>query len=56
MEIAQLQVGADASRPVNLIVSTMAEAEFLLPMLKEHRDQGRKVNVSIYPVHMPWVH
>lgn len=46
MEIAQLQVGKDASKSVNLIVSTLAEAEYLLPMLKEHRNQGRKVNVS----------
>ncbi|KAG5920955.1 hypothetical protein E4U42_006019 [Claviceps africana] len=45
VEITQLQVGKDASRPVKLIVSTLAEAEFLLPMLRDHRDQGRKVNV-----------
>ncbi|KAG5973869.1 hypothetical protein E4U55_000224 [Claviceps digitariae] len=45
VEITQLQVGKDANRPVNIIVSTLAEAEFLLPMLTEHRNQGRKVNV-----------
>ncbi|KAG6037830.1 hypothetical protein E4U41_004699 [Claviceps citrina] len=45
VEIAQLQVGENAARPVNLIVSTLAEAEFLLPMLQEHKNQGRKVNV-----------
>ncbi|KAG5941415.1 hypothetical protein E4U53_007407 [Claviceps sorghi] len=45
VEITQLQVGKHASRPVKLIVSTLAEAEFLLPMLQQHRNQGRKVNV-----------
>ncbi|KAG6006542.1 hypothetical protein E4U21_006996 [Claviceps maximensis] len=45
VEITQLQVGKDARRPVNIIVSTLAEAEFLLPMLEEHIRQGRKVNV-----------
>lgn len=45
--MTQLQVGKDASRPVNLIVSTLAEAEFLLPMLEEYKKEGRKVNVSL---------
>ncbi|PHH89312.1 hypothetical protein CDD83_6301 [Cordyceps sp. RAO-2017] len=45
VELARLQVGTDAGRPVNLIVSTLAEAEFLLPALKEYRRQGRPVNV-----------
>ncbi|KAG6000682.1 hypothetical protein E4U54_001336 [Claviceps lovelessii] len=45
VEITQLQVGKDANRPVNIIVSTLAEAEFLLPMLKEHRNRGRRVNI-----------
>ncbi|KND90720.1 D-serine dehydratase [Tolypocladium ophioglossoides CBS 100239] len=45
VELTRLQVGADASRPVSLIVSTLAEAEFLLPMLTEYRSQGRGVNV-----------
>ncbi|KAK2602032.1 hypothetical protein QQS21_004459 [Conoideocrella luteorostrata] len=52
VEITQLQVGQDANRPVNLIVSTLAEAEFLLPMLKEYRTQGRKVNV-LYGLPIP---
>ncbi|EFY89179.1 hypothetical protein MAC_04766 [Metarhizium acridum CQMa 102] len=43
IEITELQVGNDATRPVNLIVSTLAEAEFLLPRLKEYQSQGRKV-------------
>jgi hypothetical protein len=45
VEITELQVGNDAKRPVNLIASTLAEAEFLLPRLKEYRSQGRRVNV-----------
>ncbi|KAG6262538.1 hypothetical protein E4U49_003033 [Claviceps purpurea] len=45
VEITQLQVGKDVSRPVSLIVSTLAEAEFLLPMLEEYKKEGRKVNV-----------
>ncbi|PNY25612.1 D-serine dehydratase [Tolypocladium capitatum] len=45
VELTRLQVGTDAGRPVNLIVSTLAEAEFLLPMLTEYRGQGRRVNV-----------
>lgn len=46
LEITRFQVGEDATKPVNLIVSTLAEAEFLLPMLKEYQKQGRKVNVG----------
>ncbi|KJZ78512.1 hypothetical protein HIM_01903 [Hirsutella minnesotensis 3608] len=45
IELARLQVGHDVKRPVNLIVSTLAEAEFLLPALAEYRSQGRPVNV-----------
>ncbi|KAG6025664.1 hypothetical protein E4U19_003023 [Claviceps sp. Clav32 group G5] len=45
VEITQLQVGKDATRPVSLIVSTLAEAEFLLPMLEKYKEEGRKVNV-----------
>ncbi|KAK0388075.1 hypothetical protein NLU13_4319 [Sarocladium strictum] len=44
-ELTQLQVGTDVERPVNLVVSTLSEAEFLLPLLKEYRSQGRAVNV-----------
>ncbi|KID92781.1 alanine racemase domain protein [Metarhizium guizhouense ARSEF 977] len=52
IEITEFQVGTDAARPVNLIVSTLAEAEFLLPRLKEYRSQGRKVNV-LYGLPIP---
>ncbi|KHO01636.1 Alanine racemase [Metarhizium album ARSEF 1941] len=45
VEITEFQVGHDVTKPVNLIVSTLAEAEFLLPRLEKYRSQGRKVNV-----------
>lgn len=47
----RLQVGDDASQPVKLIVSTIAEAEFLLPTLVEYRKQGRQVNVGAHFAH-----
>ncbi|KAJ4150404.1 hypothetical protein LMH87_011156 [Akanthomyces muscarius] len=45
VEITRLQVGDDASFPVNLVISTLAEGEFLLQALKEYKSQGRQVNV-----------
>ncbi|KAJ6439795.1 alanine racemase domain-containingprotein [Purpureocillium lavendulum] len=45
VELTRLQVGDDAKRPANLVASTLAEAEFLLPLLKEYRSQGRRVNL-----------
>lgn len=36
------------SRPANLIVSTLSEAEFILPLLEEYKSKGRQVNVSTY--------
>ncbi|ATY59755.1 alanine racemase domain [Cordyceps militaris] len=45
VEITRLQVGDDASFPVNLIISTLAEGEFLLQTLQEYKSQGRQVNV-----------
>ncbi|KAI1475611.1 putative serine dehydratase domain-containing protein [Daldinia eschscholtzii] len=44
-ELTRLQVGDKSSSPVNLIVSTIIEAEKLVPLLKEYRDKGRKINV-----------
>ncbi|KAI1801204.1 putative serine dehydratase domain-containing protein [Daldinia bambusicola] len=44
-ELTRLQVGDKSSSPVNLIVSTVIEAEKLVPLLKEYRDKGRKINV-----------
>ncbi len=53
VEASRLQVGDDASFPVNLVISTLAEGEFLLPALKEYRAQGRKVNVRVFCAYSP---
>lgn len=45
--MTRLQVGEDLSRPANLIVSTLSEAEFILPLLEEYKKKGREVNVCI---------
>ncbi|TQV97895.1 alanine racemase domain-containing protein [Cordyceps javanica] len=45
VEITRLQVGDDAAFPVNIVISTLAEGEFLLQALKEYKSQGRQVNV-----------
>ncbi|KAK4177726.1 putative serine dehydratase domain-containing protein [Triangularia setosa] len=44
-ELTRLQVGDDKSTPVNIVVSTIIEAENILPLLKEYQSKGRKVNV-----------
>ncbi|KAK4648035.1 uncharacterized protein QC761_106570 [Podospora bellae-mahoneyi] len=44
-ELTRLQVGNDKSTPVNIVVSTIIEAENILPLLKEYQSKGRKVNV-----------
>ncbi|KAL7797411.1 putative serine dehydratase domain-containing protein [Trichoderma ceciliae] len=44
VELSRLQVGEDLSRPANLIVSTLSEAEFILPLLEEYKSKGRQVN------------
>ncbi|TVY38817.1 D-serine dehydratase [Lachnellula occidentalis] len=43
-ELTRLQVG-DGPGPVNLIVSTIAEAENVLPLLLEYKSAGRVVNL-----------
>lgn len=43
-ELARYQVGL-ASKDVRLVVSTVAEAEFMLPVLLEYKKQGAKVNL-----------
>ncbi|KAI1091834.1 putative serine dehydratase domain-containing protein [Rostrohypoxylon terebratum] len=56
-ELTRLQVGDKSSSPVNLIVSTIIEAEKLIPLLKEYQQNGRKVNVlysfPLYPSCIP---
>ncbi|KAM0254490.1 hypothetical protein ACHAQJ_006708 [Trichoderma viride] len=42
VELTRLQVGEDVSRPANLIVSTLTEAEFILPLLEEYKSKGRQ--------------
>lgn len=45
VEATRLQVGDDPSFPVNLVISTLAEGEFLLEALKQYKNEGRQVNV-----------
>lgn len=44
-ELTKLQVGDSPSDPANIVISTLTEAEFLLPTLQEFVSQGRPVNV-----------
>lgn len=32
---------------MNIVVSTLAEARMLLPLMKEYREKGREVNVRL---------
>ncbi|PQE20363.1 D-serine dehydratase protein [Rutstroemia sp. NJR-2017a BBW] len=43
-ELTRLQVGA-GSRPANIVVSTIIEAENIVPLLLEYKSDGRDVNV-----------
>lgn len=45
-ELTRLQVGDAATTPVNIIVSTVVEAEKIVPLLKEYQTKGREANVS----------
>jgi len=47
IELTKLQVGDQG--PVNIIVSTILEAENILPTLLEYQQGGRDVSVSHYP-------
>ncbi|KAH8194747.1 hypothetical protein TruAng_011089 [Truncatella angustata] len=44
-ELTRLQVGDQDTTPVNIVVSTLVEAENVLPLLKEYQIRGRQVNV-----------
>lgn len=44
-ELTRLQVGDKSTSPVNLVVSTVLEAESIIPLLREYQRAGRKVNV-----------
>jgi D-serine ammonia-lyase len=52
IELTRLQVGSGTG-PVNIIVSTLVEAEFVLPLLLEYKSQGRAVNVCPIPAIAP---
>lgn len=45
-ELTRLQVGEHSKTPAQIIVSTVLEAENIVPVLKEFQGKGRKVNVS----------
>jgi D-serine ammonia-lyase len=45
-ELTMLQVG-DGLGPVNVIVSTLIEAENVLPLMLEYKAAGRAVSVSL---------
>ena len=47
-ELTRLQVGGGLG-PVNIIVSTLIEAENVVPLLLEYKAAGRAVNVSSFP-------
>ncbi|KAF5634233.1 D-serine dehydratase [Fusarium sp. NRRL 52700] len=51
IEATRLQVG-QGSGDVKLIVSTLAEIEHLLPLLKEYRDAGRRLDL-LYGLPLP---
>lgn len=50
LQISALQCGT--TRPINLIVSTLVEAENLVPWLKTQADSGRDVNI-LYGIPLP---
>lgn len=47
-EVTRLQIGDDNDE-INIVVSTLAEAEYLMDYLKECRDRRKKVNVRLWP-------
>lgn len=56
-ELTELQVGSDPKRPANLVVSTLNEAESILPLLLTYKAEGRKVDLlygfPVYPSAAP---
>ncbi|KAH7155801.1 putative serine dehydratase domain-containing protein [Dactylonectria estremocensis] len=45
IELTRLQVGDSSSSPANIVVSTILEAEKVVPLLQEYQQRGREVNV-----------
>ena len=47
IEVTQMQVG-DSAKNVNIIVSTVAEAEYVMPYLRDCKNQQKTVNVRLF--------
>jgi D-serine ammonia-lyase len=54
-ELTRLQVGDARTDPARIIVSTIVEAENIVPLLKEYQSKGREVNVRFTPNRGPHV-
>jgi hypothetical protein len=52
IELTRMQVGNDLDTPADIIVSTILEAENIIPLMKEYQSRGRKVNVITPPVYI----
>lgn len=51
-ELTRLQVGDRSTTPANIVVSTLAEAENVLPLLKEYQGRGRQVSLLFaFPIY-----
>ncbi|MCJ1395084.1 hypothetical protein MMC18_007965 [Xylographa bjoerkii] len=51
IEVTRMQVGEGAQN-VNIIVSTVAEAEYMMPYLRDCKEQGKTVNI-LYGIPLP---
>ncbi|OIW26126.1 hypothetical protein CONLIGDRAFT_635869 [Coniochaeta ligniaria NRRL 30616] len=52
VQLTRLQVGDHDDTPVNIVVSTVAEATNLLPLMQEYQGKGRSVNILYsFPFH-----
>ncbi|MCJ1386654.1 hypothetical protein MMC17_009780 [Xylographa soralifera] len=51
IEVTRIQVG-DSAQNVNIIVSTVAEAEYVMPYLRECQKKGKTVNI-LYGIPLP---
>ena len=51
IEVTRMQIG-DSAKNVNIIVSTVAEAEYVMPYLRDCQKQGKTVNI-LYGIPLP---
>ncbi|KAB5578407.1 putative serine dehydratase domain-containing protein [Coniochaeta sp. 2T2.1] len=52
VELTRLQVGDNDNTPVNIVVSTVAEATKLVPLMEEYQSKGRPANILYsFPFH-----